>query len=75
MADRVFDAEMFALRVQMAAIDIGAIAEVAAACGLPKPTLESYLYQGTSPRAEQIALLCRGLKVSADWLLFGEERP
>lgn len=72
MADRVFDAEEFSLRLQCAIVDLGSHSQVAMACGLPKPTLESYLYQRTSPGAPQIALLCKGLNVSADWLLFGE---
>ena len=72
MADPRFIVEEFSLRLQCAAADLGTLAQVAAACGLPKPTLESYLYQGAAPRAGQIALLCKGLGVSADWLLFGE---
>jgi len=41
-------------------------------CDIPYRTTQDYLHGKTSPGAEALRKLCRGLEVSADWLLFGE---
>lgn len=41
-------------------------------CGLPKPTIEQYLYGRSLPSSESLVALSRGLGCSTDWLLFGE---
>lgn len=48
------------------------VARAAELCGLPKPTLEEYLYGKSLPGAESLALLSLGLSCTTDWLLFGE---
>lgn len=53
----------------------GTVPNVAQACGLKQPTLETYLRGHSLPGALALACLCRGLGVSADFLLFGETRP
>lgn len=45
----------------------------AKACEMPVPTLEGYLRGLNMPGGEAIAKLARGLGVSADWLLAGED--
>jgi transcriptional regulator with XRE-family HTH domain len=47
---------------------------VVASCGLKQPTLEHILSGKSLPNAASLACLCRGLDVSADWILFGEAR-
>lgn len=41
-------------------------------CGLPKPTIEQYLYGRSMPGAEALVALSRGLGCTTDWLLLGE---
>jgi transcriptional regulator with XRE-family HTH domain len=52
----------------------GGPAEVARLCGLKLPSLESYLSGKCLPGSMALAAISRGLGVSADWLLFGDER-
>lgn len=49
----------------------GGPAEVAKACGLKLPTLEVWTSGRGLPNSLGLAHLCAGLRVSADWLLFG----
>jgi hypothetical protein len=47
---------------------------LAALCDMPKPSFESYVYHHHTPRAPQLAKLCKGLDIDANWLLFGDSR-
>ncbi|WP_115656580.1 helix-turn-helix domain-containing protein [Rhodobacter capsulatus] len=47
------------------------IAEAARRCEMPQPSIEGYLAGKNMPGARAIAAICVGLKISADWLLFG----
>ena len=38
-------------------------------CGIHHNTLSNYINNGTRPNADILVKLCRGLGVSADWLL------
>jgi transcriptional regulator with XRE-family HTH domain len=49
------------------------LSEAAKACEMPVPTLESYLKGANMPGGEGVAKLAQGLRVSADWLLSGED--
>lgn len=65
------DPHAISLRIK-ALIDMhGSIPKVARLCGIPQPTLESYVRHGNMPGAITLGLLCTGLDVSADWVLFG----
>ncbi len=46
---------------------------IAKDCGISLPSLEYYLYQGGIPNGVALAQICKGLGISADWLLFGED--
>jgi transcriptional regulator with XRE-family HTH domain len=41
-------------------------------CGLPKSSLETYLYHKVLPGTDALACLSQGLGCTTDWLLFGE---
>jgi predicted permease len=49
----------------------GSIPSAARLCGIPQPTLETYLRQGSMPGAVALGQICAGFGVSADWVLFG----
>ena len=51
------------------------VAEMAARAGVSKSAMEKYLAGPSSPRAVALAAICRELRVSADWLLFGITEP
>ena len=66
------DPNAIALRIK-ALVDLcGTVPHTAKTCGLAQPTLEAVIAGKTLPSAMTIACLCKGLDVSADWLLFGE---
>lgn len=48
------------------------VERAASLCGLPKPTVEEYLYGKSLPGAESLVALSQGLSCTTDWLLFGE---
>ena len=47
------------------------VAGAAECCGMPQPTLETYLYGQHLPGAQALADLATGLNCSVDWLLLG----
>lgn len=47
------------------------ITELSRRSGVSRTSLYAYLYEGYSPNATSLASLCKVLKVSADYLLFG----
>lgn len=59
------------IRTQMQVRNL-TVARAADLCGLPKPTLEEYLYGKSLPGAESLIGLSQGLGCTTDWLLFGE---
>ena len=68
------DPAAIALRVRSLVELHGTVKHVAEHCGVPLPTMETVLRGMNLPGAMTIACLCKGLGVSADWLLFGEVR-
>lgn len=75
MRDPAINKGIFALRLGRVVEKHGSVRAVAQAAGLPKPTVEGWLYGYSLPNTIALARLCAGCNVSADWLLFGEERP
>jgi transcriptional regulator with XRE-family HTH domain len=69
-----FDPQAVVLRIRTVVEMHGSIPQVVASCGLKQPTLEHILSGKSLPNAASLACLCRGLDVSADWILFGEVR-
>lgn len=60
------------LRIR-ALIDLnGSIKHVAQICGINVPTLDAVLTGKNLPSLMTVICLCKGLGVSADWVLFGE---
>lgn len=49
-------------------------AKAAAACNLQPSAFDTYFYGQNLPGSLALASLAQGLRVSADWLLFGETR-
>ena len=73
MSAPMFCAAGFARRLRDARIRSGlTISEAAAACQMPMPTLEAYLYRQHLPTASALFKIAVGLGVSSDWLLFGD---
>lgn len=68
----VIDPQAVLLRIRLIVQQYGSVREVAEKCGLPVPSLETYVKGQNLPGTLAIASLCHGLSVSADWLLFGE---
>jgi transcriptional regulator with XRE-family HTH domain len=67
------DAAAFSHRLRDARIRSGfTVEQAAAACRMPVPTLEAFLYRQNLPSASSLYKLMIGLGVSADWLLFGD---
>lgn len=62
------------IRLQMERHDM-TVPKAAAACALPQPSLEEYLYGKSMPGAEALAALAKGLRCSSDYLLFGVPKP
>lgn len=50
----------------------GTIRAAAELCGLREDTLATYANGKSLPGSLALACICKGLGVSADWLLFGE---
>ena len=59
-------------RIKMVVGECASVREAAEKCGIPQPTMETYLQGLCLPGTLAIARLCHGLSISADWLLFGE---
>ena len=53
----------------------GSATEMALKCGLSKNTVSEPMRGRALPNAMTPAHLCKGLDVSADWLLFGAVQP
>ena len=51
----------------------GGPAAVARKCAIHVPTLECWLSGRTLPGCRSLATLSKGLNVSIDWIVFGEE--
>lgn len=67
-----FDEAAFARRLQSAITLRGlTMPRAAQACGMPLPSLESYVYRQNLPGTRALFQIAQGLDVSADWLLFG----
>lgn len=66
------DPAAVALRIRSVVELRGTLGEAARLSGIPKPTLEGYVQGKNLPGSFALACLCRGLNVSADWILFGE---
>lgn len=60
-------------RIRLVVSECDSIRAAAERCSIPQPTLETYLSGQSLPGALAIARLCKGLSISADWLLFGED--
>lgn len=56
------------IRTRLQVLDL-IVPKAAAACGLPVPTLEMYLYDKSLPGAASLMGLATGLRCSANWLL------
>jgi transcriptional regulator with XRE-family HTH domain len=69
------DPQAVHLRIRSLVEMNGTVAAVAQACKMKQPTLETYMRGHSLPGALAIACLCKGLGVSADWILFGESQP
>lgn len=67
------DPAVIHLRIKTLVEFNGTIPWVAGVCGIQKNTLESVLSGKNLPSAMTLACLSRGLSVSVDWLLFGEQ--
>lgn len=76
MSQRILpiDANAVFLRLRSLVEMYGGQAAVARDSGLPLPTLETYMQGKHLPGSVALAQLSRTLKVSADFILFGEAR-
>lgn len=63
------------LRIRSLVALHGSSQEVVRMCGIGKNTLDAILLGKCLPNSMTLAHLCKGLKVSADWILFGEVQP
>lgn len=66
--------EGVALRLRELIALHGGPGTVSALVKIPTKSLNHYMQGENLPGALSLACLCRGLGVSADWLLFGEVR-
>ena len=72
MKNPPIDPDAVLLRIRSIVDLHGSIPQAAELCGLKTPTLETYMRKQSLPGSLALACICKGLGVSADWVLFGE---
>lgn len=69
------DPAAVALRIRALCELHGSQAEVVRLCGIDPKTLTNAINMTSLPGAMTLGAISKGLGVSVDWILFGEERP